>query len=518
MDSLRRLRPNLSDQQIQRGIFVGLALGLLLGGWLIIIRTYRDTSSLYVDEACLAMNILTRDFAGLARPLDDNQAAPVFFLWLVKAFTLGLGEGEEALRATGFIASMLTLPAIFLAGLKLTNRRGAMLGLFFAVVSPTLIAYATLFKQYALDAAVTAGLIWLSVLFIRGRQDWPWVLGMALVGALAVWSSFPAVYTLAAGGIAWFVQLLQQPGTRRRFPWLKFILLGAVWLGSFGLAYFFQLRGLQHSEYLQNYWQTGFPPDISRGWVLWDWFLQIPLYMFDLRLPFVYLGAAGLFVVVGAVFHLRSGLPEGLVPVLPGVLAVVGAVFHAYPLDGRVAVFLIPCGILLAAHGIETLAAHLQQRYRAVFLGAVVFLIAVFPTAQALDPSLRYTNYQELRPVVRRVLEKRQPGDLIYVYYAGKCSFGYYARQFKIPPSDYELGDEWTGRLAENREAYLTSVLEPLGGRGRVWVVFTHVRFNDLVNGLAILDRLGKRLDQYEKPGSSVYLYDFSVSDSSLSP
>lgn len=156
MQSLRRYLDPLDKQ---RAWVLLLVVGLILGGWLVRLRAFRDTSSLFVDEACLAMNILNRDFGGLARPLDDNQAAPLVFLWSVKTFTLWLGESEEALRFTGFLASLVTLPAVFFAGLKLTNRRGALLGLFFAVVSPTLIGYAATFKQYVWDAAVTAMLL-----------------------------------------------------------------------------------------------------------------------------------------------------------------------------------------------------------------------------------------------------------------------------------------------------------------------------------------------------------------------
>lgn len=343
------------------------------------------------------------------------------------------------------------------------------------------------------------------------------MMGMAVVGALAVWSSFLATYILAAAGIAWSVQLLPERGKRGRFPWPKFILLGTAWLGSFAAYYLILLRGLLQVDYLQNYWQSGYPPNISQGWDFWAWFLKIPQMAFDLGPSFVYLGAGALFVVVGAIIHLISGKPEGLVVVLPGILAVLGAAIHLYPLEGRVAVFLVPCGLLLAAHGIETLSSQLQ-RYRAVFLVTAVFLIAVVPTAQAIDPSLRNENYQELRPVVRRVLDNWQEGDFMYVYYAGKCSFSYYARQFQIPASYYSMGDEWTGRKAENRVEYLTGVFEPLRGHDRVWIVFTHVRLNDLEDGLAILDRMGRRLYQYEKPGSSVYLYDLSAPPANSSP
>jgi hypothetical protein len=517
MNLLRTLKQILAAPQSQRILFVLLVTGLLVGGWLVRVRAYRDSRSLYVDEACLAMNVLNRGFSGLTQPLADNQAAPVLFLWSVKAFTLWMGESEEALRLTSFLASLFSLPVIFLAGLKLSGRRGALLGLFFAAVSPALIGYTTVLKQYMWDGAVAALLICLSLVFLDGKKNWPWVLGWSLAGGLAVWASFPAVYTLAACGIAWFVQLMRETEKRDRSLWYKVTFVGTVWLGSFIACYLNQMRDLQQVAYLQDYWRGGFPSNPEQGWGFWEWFLRVPQSAFDVDGSFLFIGAGALFVVLGALFVLKSKKPAGLVMVLPGVLAVLGALLHTYPLQGRVAVFLVPGGLLLAAHGIETIAS-LMKQHRFLFLGTAVLLTAAYPSAQALDSSLRNLNLQELRPVVRRILEQRQPGDSIYVYYAGKCSFSYYARQFQIRPSEYELADEWTGRLATDRIAYLTGTFQPLQGRQHVWIVFTHVRFNDLNDGLAILNHMGQQLYVYEKPGSSVYLYDFSDPPINTSP
>ena len=51
---------------------------------------------LWGDEAFLAVNVLLRDFAGLLRPLEYYQIAPVGFLWGELAMVRALGRSEWA--------------------------------------------------------------------------------------------------------------------------------------------------------------------------------------------------------------------------------------------------------------------------------------------------------------------------------------------------------------------------------------------------------------------------------------
>src|SRR5438067_1920310 len=64
--------------------------------------------SLWLDEAMLALNLQRRSFAGLLRPLDFDQAAPIGYLWLVKIVMTCFGDGERALRTVSFIAGLVS--------------------------------------------------------------------------------------------------------------------------------------------------------------------------------------------------------------------------------------------------------------------------------------------------------------------------------------------------------------------------------------------------------------------------
>jgi hypothetical protein len=56
---------------------------------------YLGNRSLWLDEAYLALNILSRDFSGLLRPLDHHQIAPPLFLWAVKLAISFWGDSER---------------------------------------------------------------------------------------------------------------------------------------------------------------------------------------------------------------------------------------------------------------------------------------------------------------------------------------------------------------------------------------------------------------------------------------
>src|SRR4051812_23188202 len=122
---------------------IGLRLVPLLAG--------RD---LWIDEAMLALNVVTRSPAALLGPLDWNQGAPVGFLLLMKTAVSAFGPGEQALRLVPFAGSVFGLLGFaWLAG-RLLPRPAAVLAVGLFAASPALVSYAAECKQYATDAAV----------------------------------------------------------------------------------------------------------------------------------------------------------------------------------------------------------------------------------------------------------------------------------------------------------------------------------------------------------------------------
>ncbi len=84
---------------------VVIGIGIAMRIWF-----YVYNRSMYRDEAALALNIVNRSFAGLFKPLSNDQGAPTGFLTLEKLVVTIMGNSEYSLRLVPLIASILSLP------------------------------------------------------------------------------------------------------------------------------------------------------------------------------------------------------------------------------------------------------------------------------------------------------------------------------------------------------------------------------------------------------------------------
>ena len=99
-----------------------VALGLALRSY-----HYLRGASVWQDEAAAVVNVLSHGFIELLGPLSFHEAAPPLFLWLEKAVSLTLGDGEYALRLPAFLvscAAMILLAWVAARLLEPRPRRG----------------------------------------------------------------------------------------------------------------------------------------------------------------------------------------------------------------------------------------------------------------------------------------------------------------------------------------------------------------------------------------------------------
>jgi len=226
-----------------------LAVGVRLR-WLMIGR------SLWLDEAMLALNICGRSFADLTKPLDDDQGAPVGFLFAERLAVLAFGPEEWALRLLPFLAGLASLALIYRLVMAASwGRWSGVVGVALAATSPTLIYYSTEVKQYSSDIAIGLALMVLALPVLRNGWTTPRALILAIVGASAVWFSHPSIFLMAGIGATLFVQAALD---RRPAAASLTVLVSVAWLASFAIEYFWLLRDLQANDFLADYWKSGF--------------------------------------------------------------------------------------------------------------------------------------------------------------------------------------------------------------------------------------------------------------------
>jgi uncharacterized membrane protein len=478
-----------------------LAFGLILFGAAVRVAQYASNRSLWLDEAALALNIVNRSPGQLLLPLDYHQGAPIGFLLMQWLSVKVLGNSEYALRLLPLVAGIATLFLFYVIARRTVGKTAALIGLALAAVSHYLIYYSAEAKQYSTDAAFALVVIGLGLYLgrqpVRARQ----ALFAGFCGAGVIWFSHPAALMLAGVGVCIGLVCIG----RREWRGLMWLALAvAIWLLSFSAAYLVSLGALSADRTLLAYWQFGFAPIVPLNL---NWYLTSFLKMFDDPGGMPQTGLAALAFIVGLIaLGRQSRFKLGLLG-LPIVIAVFVSALQKYPFAQRMILFLVPIWLMLIAAGVADILR--QTRKRTAMIGlALVSLLLIPPAADAAGILRAPLVRVEIRPAVDYIRTHDQAGDLLYVYYAARVPFQYYAARLNLAPDAVSIGQarsDWSGYFGE---------VDQQRGNSRVWFLFSDVARNNGANEKQLflyqLDQIGRQLDAFESPGASAYLYDLT--------
>jgi hypothetical protein len=381
------------------------AIGVLLR-----IGRYALNYPLWGDEACLAANLIDRDFADLWKPLNFGQICPPPFLAIELAISRGLGFHEWVLRLFPLLCAVTSVPLFgWTAGKAL---KGLPLLLAVAVFSVSLhpLRHAAEVKPYASDLLAALVLLALALAWLESRESkWPlWCLGIAAPLAVAI--SHPAIFVAGAVGLALLGPVWRTSRWSIRIPFGLFTvgslaMFAAMFVLSTGAQDEWTIRGLR------DYWKGSFPPlDDLPG--LLRWFLRI-----HTGTLFAYPGggqngrSAGTFllVVIATIWLWRAGRKTVVTLVLaPFGLALLAATLRRYPYGGeaRQMQFVAPAICLLAGLGAGLVLERIgRPKRRVVVVVVAVMTLLIDPIlALARDAArpYRYAQDHEAREMARR--------------------------------------------------------------------------------------------------------------------
>lgn len=497
-----------------RDLGARLLVLLVLLGAVLRLRQAVFNRSLWLDEALLANNVVQRPLDTLlGEPLASNQGAPAGFLALTDLLTTALGPTDLVLRLVPVVSGVLALLVAYRLSLLVLGSpagRATFIGLMAA--APVLVYYASEFKQYSSDVLVSLVILWAGLRYDQNRHG-PAVL--AAVGAVGLWFSHPAVFTLAAVGAVLAVEAL------RRRQWRALLPLAAVatlWMLSFAADYLLSLRSLAANRSLIAYWRLGYAP------VLIDSLAELRWY-WDSALGFVFLafGERGLVdplprpewfnplnwvllavVLVGGV-HLfwRARRMAGFA-LFSVALTVIASGLKLYPFRARMILFLTPLIFLAAASAVDWLAGRSQRVLRASAWAAAAALVALL-----LMPSLtivaRPHNHSDIKGALTYVAAQRQPGDTVALSVWSEAAYRFYAPQFGLAamPVVAAIPRE------NDADAFLRTLCQR-AERGAVWIIFSH-RFDERLDFLTGLRAVAPQLAAWEGDGAGAYRLDFSA-------
>jgi hypothetical protein len=491
---------------------------------------YLANTSLWIDEAAVARNIIDRSPAALLQPLDYAQVAPPAFLLSEKALVTLLGSSEWALRLFPLLCGLLAIVLFWrVAALTLSGWAVPFAVGLFSLGTP-LVYFSSQVKQYSTDILATVVVMWL-VLWLRQRAPgMRGTLAASAVGATVAWFSHPAMFVLAGAGAALVVSGMTGP---TRPEWRRLAVVCAVWSLSAACAAELALRNVVPLDraYLQWYWSNGlmpFPPRTPDE-ALWIWRRLTWLFgtfATELRRSNGGLGYpwSPLFVILagaGIAGLWRRQRDTALTLLACVLLALAGSAFQVHPFTGRAISFLLPVVLLATAAGADYVLTNLPDRVR--FASPVLLAVMVGSPLYATLVALPPERTEELRPVLKTVAARRQTEDPTYVFYGAGQAFMYYAPRLGLAGPEAVVG-----RCSfTDMRVYLRDV-DRFRGRPRVWIVATHARMEaaevKVITGY--LDAIGRRLDTIEAPSTSklastgayAYLYDLGNRDPAGTP
>jgi len=498
-----------------------ILLGIFLLGTVARFAQYMHNRALWFDEATLALKVTTHSFLELLNPANqinevymvNFQAAPLGFFILVKWLVQILGDHEFVLRLVPQIVGIASLFLFYILAKKyLKDFWAIVICLCIFATSEHLIYFSTEFKPYSVDVVVALSLyamfIKISEQRLTGRQVGQW----AILGAMAIWCSFPSVFVLAGGGLALLINAVPQ---KKRDQLRPLLLIIGVWALSFLGSYFQYLKPYAYLQSLDTFWQGTYMPlhpfgDHGIEWygLKWFWHTSIKIFKNPVGL---FIPALGTILSLFGVWSLyKKSKLVFLTLVLPVCFTLMASAMHKYPFYGRMILFLCPTLIIFVGSGFEYLKIHIFRK-RPLIILALSILILIHPMAKSVFLTVHPVEREEIKQPMEYIENHWEKGDKLYVYFAAEYAFRYYQKRIQIDNSDVMIGMpliDYTNfeRIKNNNHQ---SELDRLSQNNRVWIIFSHVYDDHEKLFTEYLERSGKQRDVFKMPGASVYLYEF---------
>ena len=475
---------------------------------------YIINRSLWLDESFFALNIVNKTFPELFKPLDYMQVAPVGFLVIEKLNVQLFGNNEYALRLFPLIAGISALFLFYKIAKHVLTKEGVIIAVGLFSLSGYLIYYSSEVKQYSSDVAV-ALLLYTTTLYIRPeRFSLPYIFLYGIAGAVAIWFSNPSVFILAGIGLSLLLTFLVKK------DWLgvgKLSIICSIWLLSFAAFYLLVGSSLVMSDnvhVMQGGWSDSFMPLPPISFSDFKWYIQTFFQVFRSPVGINLTGIAALTFLIGCISMFAKNKQWFFILLSPVAITLLASGFHMYPFKGRLILFIVPAMLLFIAEGVEY-TWNKTKSASPLIVSILVGLLFSHPILYASYHAMTQSSHairpvEDIKTVMCYLKEHKKEEDIVYLYYASKNAFNYYAKRYGFNEDECIIGiraiEDWKGYILD---------LDKLSGKKRVWVLFSHIWTLNGVDEEKLfahhLDSIGTRLDCFKAHGASIYLYDLST-------
>jgi hypothetical protein len=306
------------------------------------VKTYFLARPLWHDECSLAWSVLTRNFLGFFKPLENEQKAPVLFMMLSKMVTIPFGIREISIKLVSFLSGLGSIVGFYFLSKKVLEKNWSIAAAnFLFAINYQLIYWGQKFKQYSFDVFVMILSLLIFTKIDLDNLNYQKCLIFSLLSTVLVMASFPCVFIVC--GFVLFSLI-----NKRNF---KKILTYVLPIAGFGIFYYIKsLYGEQSNEvssYLQ-YWDLGFLKLNIFSFLI---IIKENFDFFFVPNKFALLGTVLFFA--GLVLSVKSKNKTGIIAAFAMLAALVCSFLKIYPIWQRTALYLLPLAILFISKPLD---------------------------------------------------------------------------------------------------------------------------------------------------------------------
>jgi hypothetical protein len=451
---------------IKRNWFEIILVIFILLGVLISLIDLLHNKSLWLDEACLALNIVSRSYLELLTPLADNQSAPIGFLFTEKLLTDVFGSHDWALRIFPFFSFILSIILFFFLNNRLLKSvKAALFSCALFSLNFLLISYSTGVKQYSIDVLVAILIVLSSLRFNKNKNNLSIFLHTC-IGAIAIWYSNVAVIVLITAAIYdIYFSLFNNDKNKLSVP-ISIFIPSFIWLVSFITYYLLFISNHPHTDNMVNYWNSHFLPNNIFS-------QEFYIFLYDkVRMIFAKLIQTNDLWFIALTFYsigLFSLIKEKKITYLyilsfPIVVHLTLSFFHLYPFEGRFLLYQIPFVIIPISYGIIFISRNFNNYYVSEIITICLLLTYTYGTFTG------NFDEEEIKKSLSYVNTHISSEDHIYVYYSSVPAFKFYKNNYHNIKKENEI--HFGGFNRGNPKNYITEI-ESISGD--IWLIFSHM-------------------------------------------
>ena len=414
-----------------------LIAAIILIGVLFRTYVYLQNVSFWADESALILNLMSKTYLELFKPLDYNQQAPPLFLIFSKMVYQLFGLNEFILRSIPYFSSLISLVLFYFVCKKFfTHHISILIALLLFALHFRLINYAQMFKPYSSDVCFS---IILLLLFLGIDFKNITTKKIALLSVLCIllpWISYSSIfYTIPYCLCMFFYSCILKNKKLVKYS-SSFLVVN---LTGFCIYYFINLYYPANSEYQHQTWGSwyGFLPDTyARITALFN-------YIFSVKNEFG-LFLTSLILLIGVYKLIKHNKTSAIIILMPILATAAAGFFHLYPFADRLILFLIPNFILIFVSAIEyTNITKKTYNYPLIILlfTSYLFISGVFKYPFEFYTKKSDFDKSSTREYIRWLKDENVSMNSVVYFNASDGGYEIYADKFnfKCPEKIFEV-------------------------------------------------------------------------------